>query len=301
MARRIRLDGPALAHHVMIRGLDGRALFLDADDRQDFVDRVVRIFPACGARCFAWSLMSNHVHFVLQTDAGALSRVMRRLNTGYARRFNRRYDRRGYVFMDRFRSRVVESDGDLIGLIRYVHRNPLEAGLVSSLAALAEYPWSGHAALVGARTPQPFEAVEAVLSLFDADPELARCALLSWMACESEGDSSEEGGGVRMRPLATPPDPPTDGLPDLLRAASEHYALWPGELVSGAKSPRIARARAVVAYVAVVEMGVAGGVLARALGVSRAAISAALDRGRRACAEDGFDFGASARHPRGES
>jgi len=71
VARRIRLDGPAVAHHVMVRGLDGAVLFIDADDRQDFVDRVSRIFPECGARCFGWALLSTHGHFVIQTDAGA--------------------------------------------------------------------------------------------------------------------------------------------------------------------------------------------------------------------------------------
>ena len=81
--------------------------------------------------------MPNHVHLVVQTDSGALSRAMQRLNTGYAVRFNRLRERRGYVFMDRFRSRIVNDDADLVGLIRYVHANPLEARLVPSLDALA--------------------------------------------------------------------------------------------------------------------------------------------------------------------
>jgi REP element-mobilizing transposase RayT len=300
MARRIRLDAPALAHHVMLHALGDEALFLDTEDRQDFVDRVARILPECGARCFAWALMSNHAHFVLQTSSGALSRVMRRLNTGYAVRFNRRYGRRGYLFMDRFRSRVVESEADLMGLIRYVHLNPHEAGIVSSLDALASYPWSGHAALVGARPAHPFEAVDAALSLFGPDAERARCALAHWMA-RAEGGDGEVSRDVRLRPRVTGRDAPPDDLPELVRAASEHYALAPGAIASGAKNRRVARARAVVAYVAVVELGAAGSAVARALGVTRAAVSAALDRGRRARAEDRFRIESWKKHPRGET
>jgi putative transposase len=301
MARRIRLDGPALAHHVMIRGLDGGALFLDADDRQSFVDRMARVLPACRARCFAWSLMSNHVHFVLQTEAGVLSRVMRRLNTGHAVRLNQRRERRGYVFMDRFRSRIVENDTDLVGLIRYVHRNPLDAGIVTSLDALAAYPWSGHAALVGARPPHPFEAAADALSLFHPDASRARGALLSWMA-ESPEDCAAPHEGLPAHPLlARPPASAVGRLADLLRETADHFDLAPHDLASGAKQARIARARAAAAYVAVVEMNVPGSDVARALGVTRGAISAALDRGRRVCEEDGFGGPKTYRAPRGES
>jgi REP element-mobilizing transposase RayT len=298
LARRIRLDGPALAHHVMIHALEGEVLFLDVEDRQDFVDRVARIFPECGARCFGWALMSNHGHFVVQTRNGALSRVMRRLNTGYAVRFNRRHGRRGYVFMDRFRSRIAESEADLMTLIRYVHRNPLEAGIVGTYEALAAYPWSGHAALVGARPPHRFEAVEEALSLFGPDVQTARSRLASWMR-----RADDAGGPSRfVQPRAPAPaiDGPPDDLPDLMRAASEHYEIAPGALASGAKVPRVARARAAVAYVAVVELGAPGAVVARTLGVTRAAISKALDRGRRVCAEDAFRFDAANRRQREE-
>jgi hypothetical protein len=88
-------------------------------------------------------------------------------------------------------------------------------------------------------------------------------------------------------------------LAPLLYAACQHYGLEAHELGSGRKSPRIARARAVVAYVAVVELGQLGRVVARELGVSRASISAALDRGHRAAAEDGFRFGSERGVPAG--
>jgi REP element-mobilizing transposase RayT len=305
MARRIRLDGAAVAHHVMIRGLEGRSIFCDGGDRQDFVDRLCRLFPECGARCFAWVLMSNHVHLVVQTAAGTLSRVMQRLNTGYAVRFNRLRARRGYLFMDRFRSRVVETDADLIGLIRYVHGNPLEAGLIASLEALATYPWSGHSALVGARPALPFEAVEPTLQLFDENLGRARAELLAWMGRDEEapvapaGAAAPGGTVASAPPAAAVPQRERGDLSALLRAVCQHYGLEAHELASGRKTPRIVRARSVVAYVAVIELGQIGRTVAGALGVSRASVSAALDRGRRAVAEDRFTFGAGVPRPGG--
>ncbi len=304
MARRVRLDAPRVAHHVMVRGLDGARIFFDPDDYQDFVDRLVRLLPECAARCLAWVIMPNHAHLVLQTENGELSRVMRRLNTGYAVRFNRVYERCGYVFQNRFRSRIVTGDPDLIGLIRYVHLNPLEGGLVGSFTALAKFPWSGHGALVGARPPLPFEAVAEALALFDDDPQRARAELLAWMTREGSDPDAPAAAPAVVESAASPPsglEPQGRiGLDALLSAACERYGLTPGELRSGSKQRRIARARAVVAWVAVVELGVSGRQIGEALGVTRPTVSSALDRGRRAARKDGF-YAAAILNPTAEN
>jgi REP element-mobilizing transposase RayT len=292
MPRRIRLDGPAVAHHVWIHAFGLRALFLCVDDYQDFVERLRRLCLECGARLFAWVLMGNHVHLVVQTSTGSLSRLMQRLLTGFAIRFNRRNDQRGYVMMDRFQSRIVEGDADLMNLVRYVHCNPLAAGMVTSLDALAAYPWSGHAALVGARAPLPFEAAAETLSLFDHDLGRARAELISWMARtdlpDPTGSTEARDAPAASSPLQPPPPAPRGSFDELLRAACAHYRLAPDELRSGSKRPRIARARAAVAYVAVTRLGENGTTVARALGVGRTAVSSALDRGRQAAEEDGL-------------
>jgi hypothetical protein len=236
--------------------------------------------------------MGNHVHLVIQTSTGALSRLMQRLNTGFAIRFNRRNGRRGYVLMDRFNSRIVGGDGDLLNLVRYVHANPVASRIVPSLDALASYPWSGHAALVGCRAAWPFEAVAETLSLFDDDAARARAALLSWMAQADLSDPAQSrdvpAAPAASSPLRSPRHVPRGGFDDLLRAACARYALSPDELRSGSKQPRIARARAAVAHIAVIRLGESSTTVARALGVGRTAVSSALDRGRRAAEEDGL-------------
>jgi REP element-mobilizing transposase RayT len=293
--RHIRLDAPGVVHHVMIRGVDGTRIFLDTHDRQSFVDRMTRVLVEGGAPCFAWALMPNHAHAVVRSDAGNLSRLMRRLNTGHALRFNRRWNRRGYLFQGRFRSRLVENDADLMGLVRYVNANPLEAGLVASLDALAFYPWSGHAALVGTRSPLPFETIADTLSLFDADPDRARQRLLEWMALRGGQEPALAPPGAAPRaPLHVKPASlladacDRAGLEELLCAVCAHYRLTPEQLRSRRRQQEIIRARAVLCYWGAVRLGLMGRSLAAVLSVTPAAVSAALERGRRFALEDGF-------------
>lgn len=292
MARRSRLDAPSVAHHVMVRGLDGQCIYRGPDDYQDFVDRLIRLLPACDARCLAWALLPNHAHLVVRTQWGELSRLMRRLNTGYAVRFNKHHARRGYLFQDRFRSRIATGDADLVGLIRYVNRNPLEAGLVASLDHLARFPWSGHGALVGARPALPFEAVAETLSLFGDDPAVAQRELCVWMQRDAEEPASVQAivsaGSLPLPPAAAFEPPPRIGLDELLSAACARYAVAPDELTGGVKTRRVARARAAVAYVGVVKLGMQGQTIAAALGVGASAVSMAIARGRRQVGEDGF-------------
>jgi len=290
MARRIRLDAPGAVHHVMVRGLDGMRIFRDPDDYQDFVDRMVRIFGAERAPCLAWALMPNHGHFLIRTDAGGLARIMRRLNTGYAKRFNRRWSRRGYLFQNRFASRLAAGETDLMMLVRYVHRNPLAAGLVCTLAELERFPWCGYGALMGRRPPLPFEAVQDALDLFAEDVAIARERVQQWM--DEEPSSGEVVAAAAPAPELTPAQridvEGTVGLEALLAAARSHYGVGEDDLASGRKKPGLVRVRAVVAYWAVARLRVPCAAVAAALGISASTVSASVDRGREVAQADGF-------------
>ena len=115
MPRRPREDAPGAAHHVMVRGIDRLPIFLDDADREDFLHRLSRLIPQLGFLCFAWALMPNHVHLVIRSGQVRISQLMARLGTGYARRFNERHGRVGHLFQNRFRSRCVVDDADLVG------------------------------------------------------------------------------------------------------------------------------------------------------------------------------------------
>jgi len=181
MPRLPRIDIPDAFYHVMARGIERRAIFLTDGDRRDFVERLSMVVQASQARVYAWALMTNHFHLFLRRGGAPLSTLMRRLMTGYAITFNRSHQRVGHLFANRYKAILCEKEPYFLELIRYVHLNPLRAGLVKDLEELGSYPWSGHAALVGAR-PASFEAVGEVLENFGPQPHGARRELLAFMA-----------------------------------------------------------------------------------------------------------------------
>jgi REP element-mobilizing transposase RayT/transposase-like protein len=135
----------------MIRGIERSPIFKDDQDRQDFVSRTGRVAKETGTKILAWVLMNNHVHLLFFSGPFGISKFMRRLLTGYALRYNRRHRRNGHLFQNRYKSIICEEESYLLELVRYIHLNPLRAGVVKTLGELDHYPWSGHIVLVGKR------------------------------------------------------------------------------------------------------------------------------------------------------
>jgi hypothetical protein len=184
----------------------------------------------------------------------------------------------GHLFQNRFRSRRAVDDADLVGLVLYVCRNPLEAGLAGDPVALESYAWCSVGALTGRRAPYPFEAVGETLALFDADAKSARERFRSWL-----GVPPGEPEAARWRvPAAEPvPAPARDpvSIEGLIREVCAEYAVDGEEMRSWRRrDTRIARARAVVATRAVRELRLPGSAVARALRVSPSAVTRMLAR-----------------------
>jgi len=148
MARLFRLDREGALHHVMTRGVEKRAIFLDDADRADFVRRLGKCTHETGMSVLAWALMPNHIHLLTRTGRTPLSRFMQKLLTGYAVRFNAANDRVGPLFQGRYKAVLVQADAYFSRLVRYIHLNPLRAGMVRDIEQLGEYPWSGHAGVL---------------------------------------------------------------------------------------------------------------------------------------------------------
>jgi len=111
----------------MVRGIERQSLFLTKGDRSDFVVRLSTLSKAPGTGIYAWALMPNHVHLLLRPGEDGLSGFMRRLLTGYAVAFNRRYGRVGHLVQNRFRSELVDEERYFLEVLRYVHLSPLRA------------------------------------------------------------------------------------------------------------------------------------------------------------------------------
>ena len=166
MPRQPRLNIPGLVHHVMARGIEGQNIFRDDGDRDGFLKRLLAgVERPGGPQLYAWALMSNHFHLLLRSGEGLLSPLMRRLMTGHAVNYNRHYKRQGHLFQNRYKSIIVEEEAYFLELVRYIHLNPVRAGIVKTLEELSSYPYTGHAVVLGHRE-YAAQDVEAVLARF---------------------------------------------------------------------------------------------------------------------------------------
>jgi putative transposase len=165
MPRHARLDAPGALQHIIIRGIERQKIFRGDDDRAAFLNRLGRVLTELGTPCYAWALMPNHAHFLLETGRAPLATVMRRVLTGYAVTFNLRHRRHGLLFQNRYKSILCEREPYLLELVRYIHLNPLRAQLVRDLEELDRYPYAGHSALMGKQV-YDWQAVDGVLGQF---------------------------------------------------------------------------------------------------------------------------------------
>jgi REP element-mobilizing transposase RayT len=319
MPRQPRLDAPGVLHHVMVRGIERTALFRDDRDHADFVARLAALVPATGLTIYAWALVGNHAHLLVRTGPRPLPRVLRSLLTGYAGAFNRCHHRTGHLFQNRYKSVVVEEEPYLLELVRYLHLNPLRAGRVADLRALARYPWTGHSALCGT-VPRPWQATAVILGRFARRAGPARTAYRAFVAAGvPQGRRPElQGGGLirsaggwaavsalrrgreayagderilgspafvehLQRTLPAPaPARAAPALPVLVARVCSHLHLPPERLRGGGRAPAVSRARAAIAYLWTEVYGCPGRPLAAVLGVGPAAVYAAARRGAAA-------------------
>ena len=137
IARRALPDG---LFHVTARGVAREPIFRDGIDYAEFRRQLLAVRDLYEWTLHAWCLLPNHYHLVVETTQGELTDGMHKLNGRYAQRFNRRYDRVGHVFQNRFSSYVIESEEHLHRALAYVQANPVKAGLCANVD---EWLWSG--------------------------------------------------------------------------------------------------------------------------------------------------------------
>ena len=137
MARPLRIEYPGAWHHVMNRGRRGEAIYSDDTDYSLFTDLLKETAEMWNIRIAAYCLMPNHYHMLVQTPDANLSRSMRHLNGVYTQRCNNRHGWDGSLFRGRYKSILIDSDSYLLQAVRYIHRNPLRANLVTHIG---EYP-----------------------------------------------------------------------------------------------------------------------------------------------------------------
>jgi putative transposase len=306
MPRQPRLDIPGLLQHVIVRGIERSEVFLDDNDRQRFVDRFDRLLVETDTDCYAWALIPNHFHLLLRCKRVELSRFMRRLLTGYAVYFNFRHNRSGHLFQNRYKSIVCEEESYLLELIRYIHLNPLRAGLVSGFDELERYPWSGHSAILG-NGHMSGQSVEAVLAHFGKRIDSARGQYRQFVADGIGLGEQPHLVGKHSKRQAGEIDPfvsdnrvlgssdffqtlcekddfkgrlqDRKSLDELQHAVEDFFEVSAGGLARRGRQDNISAARAVYCFLAVVKLHYPGVEVGRRLGVCGPSVSRAARRG----------------------
>jgi REP element-mobilizing transposase RayT len=267
---------------VIQRGVERRTTFVDDADRHDYLRRLDEILPEERVRCLAWVLMSNHVHLLLQTGDRPLAHAMQRLGTGYSLYFNRRHDRVGHLVQNRYRSRPARDDADAMGLIRYVHRNPLRAQLVDSLDQLARYPWCGHGALLGVQPARRFHDAAAARAFFGDTADAARDGLQDWMR---DGDIPETLGATLL--VTVEGEPWTKFLAWRARVCAAH-GVDLRDLTAGSRESAVTKARSVLALTGVDRLGLTAAQVGKAIGATASGVARAVRAARGAHGAQGM-------------
>jgi REP element-mobilizing transposase RayT len=275
----------------MLRGNAREDVFCEVEDHHAFCHLLEEGVARFGHRIVAFCLMSNHVHLAIQVAETPLSRILQNLSFRYTQWFNRRHRRVGHLFQGRYKALLVDSDRYLLGLVRYIHRNPVAAGLVRLPAA---YSWSSHRAYVG-RTSIPWLETAWVLSRFSQRRSSARQQFdqfvrkanggdregAYWVANERVGDlvGSKQFQHKLERQLSrarlSPSKPTLDGL---VRHVCQAYGLSEETLAAPGKERVAAEARAVLAHLVRESPGLSLDAAVNRCGRAASSLSAAATR-----------------------
>ena len=287
MARKPRIHYPGAVYHVILRGNGKQDIFFEDQDRYRFYLLLQEGVERYRHQVHAFCLMTNHIHLAVQVADIPLSRIMQNLSFRYTRWVNWRHDRSGHLFQGRYKAVLVDGDSYLLELVRYVHLNPVRAGMVPTPEA---YPWTSHLAYCGRET-LPWLATDPTLAMFAKKRERAVRAYAAFIQDGlAEGRRPEfHGEGVADSRVLGEDDfvermvgaervVPKIAIEDILSGVLLRYSMSPGDLARPGKERGTARARAMAAWIVQDVPSVTLRVLAERMGRDASSLSAAAQR-----------------------
>jgi putative transposase len=284
MARRPRVFAPGLLYHVIVRGNQRQATFLSEGDYAAYLERLATYRQKHGVTVWAFCLMPNHVHMLLETSGSPLAKFMQGLQQSYTQHFNRIHEKVGHVFQGRYKAIVCEKERYLVALIRYIHLNPVRAKLVRHPE---EYAYSGHRAYLTGEATTVLDPTTG-LAVFGG-----RRAYRRFVA---DGMGEGHQGGyyevedqrflgterfVTQMQAPVPEEParrPTKSVTSAVKTVATALQVDPVALKSSDRSWTVSRQRTLVAYVLVRRKGYRVGEVAAQMGRDVATMSVLLSR-----------------------
>lgn len=171
MARPLRIEYPGAFYHVMNRGLERREIFRSSQDYEKFLTLFDPLFDRYQIRIHSYCLMPNHYHLYIETPQGHLSKIMRQLDGVYTQNYNRRYKRVGPLMQGRYKAILIEKESYSLELSRYIHLNPVKAGLVKDPQ---DWAWSSYRIFLGKENKKKWMERDWLLSQFSESERQAR-------------------------------------------------------------------------------------------------------------------------------
>lgn len=182
MPRTSRVKSKSGTYHIIMRGINRQTLFEDEEDYIRFVQTLERYKEVCGYSLYAYCLMGNHVHLLLKEDKHPLETIMRKICGSYVLWYNKKYDRVGYLFQDRFKSEPVEDEAYFLTAIRYIFQNPLKANLVTEIS---NYAWTNY---VNYMVEDKGAAIDFVFDIFNKNREKAIKSFIHYINRENNDE-----------------------------------------------------------------------------------------------------------------
>ncbi len=184
MPREGRRLSESKIYHIMIRGNERKYIFLDDEDKKRFIEILNEKNKERKFAIYAYCLMDNHVHILINEGIDEIGKIMKRINISYAYYFNKKYDRIGHLFQDRFKSEGIENDAYLLSVIRYIHNNPVKAGMVKSVE---EYKWSSYAIYTEIKNQNSSIDKRFILEMFSDDIKKAIGIFIDYSKMQDDG------------------------------------------------------------------------------------------------------------------
>lgn len=287
MARPLRIEYPGAWYHVMNRGVAKRDVFVRPDDGLLFLDLMAEAASLAEAECHAYCLMPNHYHLLLHTPHGNLSQLMWHLGARYVQRFNQSHDRDGPLFRGRYKAVLIDADSYLLQVSRYIHRNPVDAGLIPQPEA---YRWSSYRGYLAPEIAPDWLHRDMVLDMAGG-PNAYRDYVETGTDRETEDFFKRQwrpsvlGGTSFRKRLREERRSAAPAIDTIMNAVAKDYGLSPEELARDTRG-RDGEARAVATYLCRRLGGHRGTEIAGALGCGTPAVSKARARIRQRMTED---------------
>ncbi len=147
----------------MLRGINRQVIFEDDEDKEKFIETILHYKSISNYELYGYCLMDNHVHLLIKETSEPISMIIKRISSSFVYWYNRKYDRCGHLFQERFKSEAVESEVYFLTVLRYIHQNPLKAGLIKNIEA---YKWSSYNEYLGKQTEVD---IDLTLKIFSKD------------------------------------------------------------------------------------------------------------------------------------